>query len=148
MAKYDRILKLFPSVYDARDKNKLLRYVVQSLAAPMEEADSLLFRIQRAHRINVAEDVNDIVKLAATLDLTPLDFEDIVNDDALPYTQKLDVLRKRVKRIAQLHLNGLGTPWAALEATAIYLNATIVPEQSGDPLIKHEDAAKYSHKAV
>ncbi len=71
MAKYTRILSLFPSIYGARDKSKLLRIVAQALAAPLEEADTLLFRIQRAHRVNVAEQADDIVKLAATLNLTP-----------------------------------------------------------------------------
>lgn len=148
MAKYTRILSLFPSIYGARDKSKLLRIVAQALAAPIEEADTLLFRIQRAHRINVAEQADDIVKLAATFDLTPLDFEDLIQDGSLAYARKLDLLRARVKRIAQLQLRGLGTPWAVLEAAAIYLNATIVPEQPGDPLTKHQDAAGYSHKAV
>ena len=105
-------------------------------------------RIQRAHRINVAEQTEDIVNLAGTLHLSPLDFEDLLQDESIPYTVKLDFLRKRVKRIAQLHLKGLGTPWAILEAAAVYLNATIVPEQPGDPLIKHQDDAGYSHKAV
>ncbi len=148
MAKYSRILSLFPSVYEARDTTKLLRYVVQALAAPIEEADTLLFRIQRAHRINVAEQADEIVKLAATLDLTPFHFEDILQDASLSYSDKLNALRARVKRIAQLHLKGLGTPWAVLETAAIFLNATIVPENSGDPLIKQEDGDGYSHKAV
>jgi hypothetical protein len=148
MAKYNRILALFPSVYNAREKNKLLRSVVQALAAPLEEADTLLFRIQRAHRINVAEQSDDVVKLGATLNLSPLDFEDLLQDDSFSEAARLDFLRSRIKRIAQLHLKGLGTPWAMLEATAIYLNATIVAEQPGDPLIKPQDAAGYSHKAV
>jgi hypothetical protein len=148
MAKYSRILSLFPSMYGARDKSKLLRYLAQTLAAPLEAADTLLFRIQRAHRLNVAEQTDDVVKLAATLDLTPRDFEDLLQDASLSYDKKLDFLRARVKRIAQLHLNGLGTPWAIFEATAIYLNATVVPEEPGAPLIRHEDAAGYTHKAM
>jgi hypothetical protein len=148
MAKADRILALFPSVYGARDRTKLLDAVVRALAGPLEEADTLLFRIQRAHRINVAEQIDDIVKLAAVLGLTPFHFEDIVQDTSLPIAIKLDALRARVKRIAQLHLVGLGTPWAVLQAAAIFLNASIVAEKTGDPLIKHEDGEGYSHKAV
>jgi hypothetical protein len=148
MAKYNRILSLFPSVYDARDLSKLLRYVVQALAAPLEEADNLLFRIQRAHRLNVAEEAIDIIRLAGALNLTPLHFEDLVQDSTLTGSQRLDAMRARVKRIATLHLDGLGTPWAIFEAAAIFLNATIVPESPGAPLIQHEDAEAYSHRAV
>jgi hypothetical protein len=148
MAKYNRVLSFFPSIYDARDPSKLLPYVVQALAAPLEEADSLLFRIQRAHRINVAEEAIDIVRLAGVLNLTQFHFEDILQDDSLAYPQKLDALRARVKRIARLLLLGLGTPWAVFESAAIFLNATIVPDGTGAPLIRHEDAQGYSHKAV
>jgi hypothetical protein len=148
MAKYNRILALFPSVYGARDSSKLLRTVVQSLAAPLEEADTQLFRIQRAHRINVAEEAEDIVRLAGALNLTEADFDDLLQDDSLDYSRKLDFLRARVKRIAQVHLRGLGTPWAVMEAAAIYLNATIVPENPGAPLILNEDEAGYSHRAL
>ena len=148
MAKYNRILSLFPSIYGARDSSKLLRYVVQALAAPLEEADTLLFRIQRAHRINVAEQADDIVRLAAVLNLTQFHFEDVLQDDSLGYSEKLDALRTRVKRVARLHLQGLGTPWAVLESAAIFLNATIVPEKAGEPLIRPEDEEMYSHRAV
>jgi hypothetical protein len=148
MAKYSRILKLFPTVYRARDNTKLLSDVVRALAAPLEEADLLLFRIQRAHRINVAEDAEDIVRLAAILDLKPFHFEDLLQDASLPYDRKLDSLRDRTKRIARLHLTGLGTPWAILDSAAIFLNGSIVPEQAADPLVKHQDADGYQHKAV
>ena len=135
MAKYNRILSLFPSIYGARDNTKLLASVVRALAGPLEEADSLLFRIQRAHRLNVAEYENDIVRLAAALDLNPFHFEDILQDKKLSSDQRLTALRSRIKRIATLHLKGLGTPWAIFESTAIFLNTTIVPEQTGDPLV-------------
>ena len=148
MAKYNRILALFPSIYGARDGSKLLRTVAQALAAPLEEADTQLFRIQRAHRINVAEAAEDIVRLAGALNLTEADFDDLLQDDSLDYARRLDFMRIRVKRIAQVHLKGLGTPWAVMEAAAIYLNASIVPENPGDPLIRHEDEKGYSHRAV
>jgi hypothetical protein len=148
MAKSTRILSFFPSIYGIRNPGKLLRYVVGALTAPLEEADSLLFRIQRAHRINVAEQAEDILHLASILNLTPFHFEDVLQNDALSYRVKLDICRDRVKRIAQQHLEGLGTPRAVLQCASIFLNATIVPESAGDPLIKHEDADRYSHKAV
>ena len=113
MAKYNRILKLFPSIYDARDPSKLLRYVVQALAAPLEEADTLLFRIQRAHRINVAEEAIDIVRLAAALNLTPLHFEDLLEDESLTEPQRLDALRARVQ-------------WDPLESTCRHASLSIL----------------------
>jgi hypothetical protein len=148
MAKYNRILKLFPAIYRARDNTKLLSDVARALAAPLEEADILLFRIQRAHRINVAEDAEDILRLAAILDLKPFHFEDLLQDGSLSYERRLDSLRARTKRVARLFLNGLGTPWAVLESAAIFLNASIVPEKRGDPLVKHLDSDGYQHKAI
>src|SRR5262245_35561821 len=127
MAKADRILDLMPSFFRAKESTKLFREVVAALAAPIEEADSLLFRIQRAHRLNVAERTEDIVRLAGALDLDAGHFEDLINDGALTYERRLDLMRERVRRIARVHLTGLGTPRAVLEAAAIFLNAEIVP---------------------
>lgn len=148
MAKSDRILSFFPAFYRATDRTRLLSEVVQLLAQPLEEADTHLFRIQRAHRLKVAEHVEDIIRIAAALNLTAFHFEDILTDKALDYSQKLALMRERVQRIARVHLNGLGTPWAILESAAIFLNATIVPERPGGPVIKHFDDELYSHKAV
>src|SRR5688500_17442628 len=128
MAKADRILGLLPSFFRAADPNTLFREVVTALSAPIAEADTLLFRIQRAHRVNVAEDAGDVARLAGLLDLDAQHFEDIHDDPALAYSERLDLMRARIRRIARLHLVGLGTPWAVLEAAAIFLNAEIVPE--------------------
>jgi hypothetical protein len=148
MAKADRILRLFPAFYRAHDQTKLLAQVVTAMAAPLDEADSHLFRIQRAHRLLVAEHVEDIVRLAAILSLTSYHFEDLLSDRALPYDTVLALMRDRVERIARLHLRGLGTPWAVLESAATFLNATIVPDHEGDPLIKHLDSEGFSHSAI
>jgi hypothetical protein len=148
MAKSDRILDLFPSIYRAADRTKLLAEVIRNLAQPLEEADTHLFRIQRAHRIKVAEHADDIIRLAAALNLTAFHFEDILTDQGLNYEQKLDLMRERVRRIAGVHLRGLGTPWAVLEGAAIFLNATIVTERPGEPPIKHLDAEAFSHRAT
>ena len=148
MAKRDRILNYFPSFYRAGDQTKLLHEVVTNLARPLEEADTHLFRIQRAHRLRVAEDTGDIVKLAAALNLTAFHFEDIQTDESLSYQEKLELMRSRVQRIARICLTGLGTPWAVMEAAATFLNAMIVSELPGDPLIKHLDGDYFSHKAA
>jgi hypothetical protein len=147
MAKADRIVSYFPSPYQARRQTKLLYDVVSKLAGPLEEFDTHLFRIQRAHRLKVAEHAEDIVRLAAALNLTPFHFEDILSGPDLSYEDRLARLRERVWRIAQVHLVGLGTPVAVLEATAIFLDATLVPERPGDALIKHLDDGGFSHVA-
>lgn len=148
MAKSDRILDFFPAFYRAADRTKLLAEVTRRLAQPLEEADTHLFRIQRAHRIKVAEHADDIIQLAAALNLTAFHFEDILADQDLDYEQKLDSMRERVQRIARVHLQGLGTPWAVMEGAAIFLNATIVADRPGESPIKHLDAGAFSHRAT
>jgi hypothetical protein len=147
MSKADRIVSYFPSFYRATQRTKLLYDVVARLAAPLEEADTLLFRIQRAHRLQVAEHPEDIIRLAAALHMTPFHFEDLLADRTLTYAAKLTRMRARVARVARVHLIGLGTPWAVLEAAAIFLDATLVPEHPGAPLIRHLDDAAFSHVA-
>jgi len=146
MAKADRVLGYFPSFYRASDKTSLFREVVAGLSEPLETTDTLLFRIQRAHRINVAEQAADIVRLAGILNLDSVHFEDLLSDTSLTDDERLDLMRKRTERIARLHLAGLGTAWAVAEAAAIFLGANIVPERSGDPLLKQVDPDGYSHK--
>jgi hypothetical protein len=148
MPKSERILDLFPSYYRAADRNKLLAGLVRFLALPLEETDTHLFRIQRAHRIKVAEDATDIMRLAGALNLNVTHFEDVLDDESLGYGIRLDLMRNRVQRIAAVHLEGLGTPMAVLEGTAIFLNGEIVPERDGDPPVKQLDEKGYLHKAV
>lgn len=148
MAKAERILEFFPSYIGATDRTKLLHEVTRMLAAPAEEADTHLLRIQRAHRIKVAEHADDIVLLAGALNLTAFYFEDILSDKDLAYEQKLNLMRERVRRIARVHLTGLGTPVALLETAAIFLNANIVRENPDVPLITHIDKDGFSHRAT
>ncbi len=148
MGKADRILDFFPAFYRTVDRAKLLATVVGRLALPLDECDAHLFRIQRAHRLKVAEHVVDIMRLASIMNLTSFHFEDIVDDQSLSYEDKLTLMRDRVQRIAKLHLQGLGTPWAILEATAIFLRGTIVRQDDRSPLIFHVDDDRYSHKAI
>lgn len=147
MPKADRILGRFPHFYRAAEQGKLLGELVRGLARPLEEADTHLFRIQRAHRLNVAEQPLDIVRLAAVLGLTAFHFEDLAGDGA-PDPSRLELMRDRARRIARLHLLGLGTPWAILEAAAVFLNAAIVPDRPGDPLVRQVDAQGFSHRAT
>lgn len=147
MSKSERVLSFLPAFYNATDKTKLLYEVVHRLAQPFEEADTHLFRVQRAHRIKVAENTEDIIRLSAILNLNIFHFEDILAED-IDYRQKLDLMRERVRRIARVHLSGLGTPWAVMECAAIFLNAKIVPESQNAPLIRHLDNEHFFHMAV
>ncbi len=160
MPKHERALALFPSFYDAMQPNGVLYQVAQRLAEPLERADTSLFRIQRAHRLQVAEDLGDLVLLAAALNLTPHHFDDILSEPPLEmgegghfrqrlidaYAGRLDAARDRVRRVARLHLDGLGTPWAMLEGAAIFLGADVRAEP-GAPRVHHEDENGFSHWA-
>lgn len=148
MPKADAVLDVFPSIYGAGDRRKLLAEVVGALAQPLDEADSHVFRIQRAHRLLVAPHPDDIVLLAAALDLDEFHFEDLLGDAPIEHELRLELMRERVQRIARLHLSGLGTPWAVIEAAAIFLNATIVADRDGEPLVKHLDREGFSHRAT
>jgi hypothetical protein len=155
MSKADRILGQFPHFYRAAEPGKLLGEVVRALARPLEEADTHLFRIQRAHRLNVADQPLDIVRLAAALGLTAFHFEDLCLEAAgsaeerrAADERRLEMMRDRVRRIARLYLLGLGTPWAVIEAAAIFLNARIVPDRPGDPLVRQIDPQGFSHRAT
>lgn len=148
MAKVDRIAGYFPSFYAPKGSNKLLYLLLQILALPLEEGDTTLFRIQRTHRLPVAEQVQDVLRLAGALNLTASHFEDILTQKDAAYSKKLEMVKDRIQRIAKLHLLGLGTPWAVLESAAIFLNAEIVPEDAGRPLVLHIDPDGYSHRSV
>jgi hypothetical protein len=148
MSRAERVLDVLPACYRASEPGKLLGAVVSALAGPMEEADTHLFRIQRAHRLLVAEQAEDVVRLAAALNLDAFHFEDLLGDRDLDEQARLAALRERVQRIARLHLNGLGTPWAVLEAAAIFLNARIVADHHGDPLVKHVDPEGFVHRVT
>lgn len=147
MPKADRILSLFPCVYGANDKSKLLNQVVHQISEPLDEVGSHLFRIQRAHRINVAETVDDIIRLAAALNMTSFHFDDLLTDKDFTYEDKLELMRQRVQRIARIHLDGLGTPWAVMEATAAFINAEIIGGRLNKEKLIHLDKDGYSHQA-
>jgi hypothetical protein len=147
MPKSTRIMRLFPSLL-ATERVSLLSTVVSALAAPLEEADTLLFRIQRAHRVRVAEHAGDLIQLASALNLQEQDFADLTTDDALPYDAALGAMRRRIERVARLHLNGLGTPWAIIEAAAIMLDAELLRDTPSDSPLRRLDSGGYSHVAT
>jgi hypothetical protein len=147
MGKAQAVLDLFPSPYAMREPRKLVRAVVEALAHPLEEADTHLFRIQRAHRLEVAEHAEDILELAAVLGLERRHFDDLLESDEIPYADKLRLMRRRVRRVARLHLEGAGTPWAVVEAAAIFLDADLAPASEDRRGLRTIDPEGFAHRA-
>jgi hypothetical protein len=144
MGKAAAVIEVLPSVYGADDPHKLVAEVVRSLAVPLEAADGELYDIQRAHRLQVAPTPRDVVHLAAALDLDQFHFEDLLTapvDRGL----RLEIMRDRVRRVAALHLDGLGTPWAVVAAATLFLAGRLVAEEEGGPLLRQLDDAGLSH---
>ncbi|MGH2897471.1 MAG: hypothetical protein ACRDMZ_02265, partial [Solirubrobacteraceae bacterium] len=145
MPKSARILGLFPSTI-ATESFSMLATVVSALAGPIEEADTLLFRIQRAHRIRVATQADDVLLLANALNLQPQHFDDLLSDQEISYDRMLAAMKRRIERIARQHLNGLGTPRAVVDAAAIMLGAELTRETDA-PWLRRLDADGYSYVA-
>src|SRR5688500_15973605 len=147
MGKTGAILDVLPSVYGARDQGKLLVYALRALAIPLEAADGDLYRIQQAHRLPVAPHARDILYLAGALDLDEVHFQDLLEPE-LDNELRLALLRKRVRQIAALHLDGLATPHAVMSAAAILLAGELAPDAAGEPLLRQLDTDGYSHRAT
>ena len=145
MARAEKIIGLLPCIYGAGDRTKLINKVVRDFASPMDEADGHLFRIQRAHRIDVAENLGDLIRLAALLRLGPEYFEDLVELATTDYKTALERLRQRIRRLAGLHLGGLGTARAILESSAILLDAEILGNAEGGDITRITQDG-FSHK--
>lgn len=152
MAKFERILDRFPSFCAAGSASSLLHQLVRELARPIDELDTHLLRIQRSHRLLVAEDTRDVIRLAAAIGLAASDLGDVVGDASLTTSQQLDMLRERIQRVARLSLEGLGTPWAVLEGVATFLDARIVPGRdtagTGALPVTRVDPDGFSHRAT
>lgn len=154
-----KILSRFPTFMRAPTPSKVLASVAIALGADLDEAERLLMRIQRAHRLGVGQEERDLVDLAAVCDLHPADFTIVdllyAHDffagllPALPagapprtdqarcqeaYNLFLDRVRSNVRRVIDVMLDGCGTIWAILEGTAILLNADrLTPAGGPDP---------------
>lgn len=147
MGRAEKILSLFPCVYGAREETKLINKIVRRLAQPIEEVDAHLFRIQRAHRLEVAEHAVDLERLAEVLNILPAYFDDLAQAE-LPYEERLERMRTRIQRIALIHLDGLGTPRAVILAAAVLIDGTVVPAGPDGREIVHMDAGGFSHRAT
>src|SRR5689334_4585039 len=69
-----KILNRFPSFMRANGPGKSLGSVATALGTQLDEAERLTNAIQRGHRIAVAEEETDVLRLAALLGLQRADF--------------------------------------------------------------------------
>jgi hypothetical protein len=163
-----KILQRFPSFMRAPAPDKVLAAVAAALGHDLDEAERQATRIQRAHRLGVADEATDVLRLAALLDLRSADFfllaslsgrgyfagqvtaeagdvplEDHVREERA-YGRYVDELRDSVGRVADVLMEGAGTIWALLEGTAVLLDADrLGADGTPDPsarLIEHLDA--------
>ena len=154
--KADAVLEQFPWFYRATSPGKLLAQVTQALAGPLDETDGSLLRIQRAHRLRVAEEAGDVLLLAANINLPPAFFEDLLaaqkdehgHFDRERARNAVRRMRERVERLAAIHLDGLGTVSALMTMAAAFLDARILGGSVGASPIRSVDSGGFSHVAT
>lgn len=132
-----KILGRFPTFMLAPSPDKALATIAEALGKDLDESERLATRIQRAHRLPVADEAADVLGLAALLTLRPADVFIVSALHAhglFGYDAYVEALRGAVRRMVAVLTDGCGTLWALLEGTAILLHA----ERSG--AIEHVDA--------
>jgi len=153
-----KILSRFPAFIRTEQAGKVLTDVAAALGKDLDEAERLLFGIQRAHRVAVVEEERDLFQLVALLGLQRADFVVLRRlyergffhaqmqepaDDRAKETQAyalyLDAFKQAVLRIVAVMLEGCGTIWALLEGAAILLGAETIVEP-GTERVEHPDA--------
>jgi hypothetical protein len=69
-----KILDRFPSFMLAPSPDKVLASIAVALGGDLDECERLASRIQRSHRLAVADEAGDVLRLAALAALHPADF--------------------------------------------------------------------------
>jgi hypothetical protein len=119
-----KILSRFPAFMLAPSEGKALAAVAGALGSDLDEGERLATGIQRAHRIEVADEARDVLALGALLTLHPADFFILSALHAGgAYDEYVNALRDGVRRAVAVLMDGCGTIWALLEGTAILLDA-------------------------
>jgi hypothetical protein len=143
-----KILSRFPSFMRPDAPEKSLGEIAGALGYDLDEAERLMTRIQRAHRLTLAEEERDIFQLAALVGLQRADllilrrfyekgfFASEEKTAEKAYGKYLSELKESVQRIVRIMLQGCGTIWALLEGASVLINADTIGE------IKHTDAAE------
>lgn len=141
-----KILSRFPAFMRTGNPSKVLGEIAFALGNDLNEAERLMGRIQRAHRLAVADEERDVLGLATLLGLQGADFvilrrfwehgfivapephpADAQDREEQLYAAYLTELKESVQRTVRLMREGCGTIWALLEGTAILLNADTLP---------------------
>jgi hypothetical protein len=163
-----KILSRFPTFMLAPRPDKVIADIAGALGRDLDEAERIMTRIQRAHRIQVADEAVDVLRLAALLDLQAADFfilgrlhtsgffadqvteaaggQPLADQDREQQAFDLFVaeLKDSVTRTIRVLFEGCGTLWALLEGTAILLDADRLNDQGqvdpGARIIEHLDA--------
>jgi hypothetical protein len=122
-----KILSRFPAFMLAPSPDKALASIAAALGADVDEGERLATGIQRAHRIEVADEARDVLALGALLTLHPADFFILSGLYAggvfASYDDYVNALRDGVRRAVAVLMDGCGTISALLEGTAILLDA-------------------------
>ncbi|MBI4874118.1 MAG: hypothetical protein HY822_05745 [Acidobacteria bacterium] len=139
-----KILTRFPAFLRAEGPGKALGEIATALGGSLDEAERLATGIQSAHRLAVAEEDRDVLRLAALLGLQGSDFlilrkfyeQGIFHpaaEELAPQVREqrasrnyLEALKSSVGRVVAVMGEGCGTIWALLEGTAVLLNAATV----------------------
>lgn len=141
-----KILQRFPTFMLAPSPDKALAAVAAAIGHDLDEADRLAMGIQRAYRLEVADEAVDVLRLAALAALHPADFfiltalyanrlfadraqqlspEPLADParEQLGYDAYVDALRHAATRMIGLLMEGCGTVWSLLEGTAALIDA-------------------------
>lgn len=139
-----KILSRFPSFMRSEGREKSLGDIAGVLGYDLDEAERLMTRIQRAHRLMLAEEERDIFQLAALVGLQRADllilrklhenglFALYLSDadeqarEERAYAAYLRELKESVQRIVRIVLQGCGTIWALLEGASVLVKADTV----------------------
>jgi hypothetical protein len=145
-ARQAKILSRFPSFMRAGEPEKSLGEIAGVLGYDLDEAERLMTRIQRAHRLMLAEEERDVWQLAALVGLQRADllilrksyekrfFALKQETEEKAYAKYLSELKESVQRIVRIMLEGCGTIWALLEGASVLIDA----DTAG--AVKHTDA--------
>src|SRR3989442_8468310 len=137
-ARQNKILSRFPSFMRAEGREKSLGDIAGVLGYDLDEAERLMTRIQRAHRLTLAEEERDVFQLAALVGVQRADllilrkfyekgfFALDQETEEKAYAAYLTKLKESVQRIVRIMLQGCGTIWALVEGTSVLINAKTV----------------------
>lgn len=115
-----KILGRFPAFMLAPSPDKALASIATALGTDLDEAERLGTNIQRAHRLQVADEARDVLGLAALVALHPADF--FILASLYSGQDYVEALRRNVQRSVAILMDGCGTINALLKGTAVLLD--------------------------